>query len=34
MYYSFYLLLDKNSITNLLYDSMTYMIVPEYSPYL
>jgi hypothetical protein len=34
MYYSFYLLLDKNSTTNLLYDSMTYMIVSEYSPYL
>jgi hypothetical protein len=31
---SFYLLLDKNSTTNLLYDSMTYMIVSEYSPYL
>jgi hypothetical protein len=29
MYYSFYLLLDKNSTTNLVYDSMTYMIVPE-----
>jgi hypothetical protein len=32
IYYSFYLLLDKDFTTNVLYDSMAYMIVPEYKP--